>query len=327
MQPTSSWAELRDLTVDLYERRARAAWRPRSSTSTARTPAPAAATTSPSAARSRSTRRCCAGPTCWSACITYWQQHPSLSYLFSGRFIGPTSQAPRFDEGRPEAVYEMEIALAGDRAGSPRRRASRRRAARRGSSTGRCGTCSPTSPATPTAPSSASTSSTAPTPAAAGSACSSCAASRCRRTRRWRWCRRCWSAAWSRCSGRSRTPRRWSAGAPGCTRTSCCRRARPPTSARWSPTCARTASRSRRSWLDPFTEFRFPRIGMTRDRRAASSSSCARRSSRGTCSARRSTAGGTARYVDSSVERVQVKVDAASTRACTSSRATVSRCR
>ncbi len=112
VHPTSSWAELSDLIQTLY----RIAREHRLCAETFALDGRHSGTGGgnhltlggPEPLRSPLLRR----PDLLVSMITFWQHHPALSYLFSGRFVGPTSQAPRVDEGRPETLYELEISFA-----------------------------------------------------------------------------------------------------------------------------------------------------------------------------------------------------------------------
>ncbi len=112
VQPTSSWPALRDLTTSLYDDARQSRLTTEKFDIDGTHTGTGGGNHFTLGSRRLQDSPLLRRPELLIGMLTYWQHHPSLSYAFSGRFIGPTSQAPRVDEGRPETLYELETAFA-----------------------------------------------------------------------------------------------------------------------------------------------------------------------------------------------------------------------
>ena len=111
IQPTSSWKELSDNILSLYEDARLCRLGTEKFMLDGRHTGTGGGNHVTIGAMKPSDSPLLRNPQLLRSLITFWQHHPGLSYLFSGAFIGPTSQAPRVDEGRAENLYELEIAF------------------------------------------------------------------------------------------------------------------------------------------------------------------------------------------------------------------------
>ena len=232
--------------------------------------------------------------------LAYWHNHPSLSYLFSGLFIGPTSQAPRIDEARNDSLYELELAFkqlppTGAAGGALARRPAvpqpahrfhrqhpSRRVLHRQDVLARR-QHRPAGPARDARLRDAAARAHEPHAAAAAAFAD--------------------RAFLARALSNRRASR---AGVPSCTIASCCRTSSSRISPTSSPSRTRRAFRSRAEWFAPHFEFRFPKYGDFATFGAEVELRQALEPWH--VMGEEGAAGGAVRYVDSSVERLQVKV-------------------